>query len=93
MNALSALSAYHNYNLFVTVNLCTKCVFRSCKVTVSKDRTQLSLENKDEGTRLVTPSTGIGRGRTIDKMFSSSGRLALLMEGRVYVYSLGTNNP
>jgi len=36
----------------------------------------------------VTPWTGTGQSRRIDSLQTAGGRLALLMEARVYVYSL-----
>lgn len=53
---------------------------------------ELCITSESGETRHVTPSTGIGRARRIDQLAASCGRLALLMEGRVYVYSLGKDD-
>ena len=53
---------------------------------------QLCVTDETGDTRAMTPCTGIGRARRIDQLLVSCGRLAALMEGRVYVFPLGTNS-
>ena len=68
----------------------TNSHFRDYQIHISADKLQLCIKSTSTAERLVTPYTGhIDRHRKINKMFSSCGRLALLQDGRVYVFCLG----
>jgi len=66
----------------------TRIQYRENKLEICEDKYQLMITNKAGVIRLVTPNPGYGQPRRIDKMFASAGRIALLQEGRVYVYRL-----
>jgi len=71
----------------------TSIRYRGCVISTGENKVELTIKDRTGGNRQLTPWTGrpdtaTGHPRRIDGLFSSTGRLALLMEGRVFVYDL-----
>lgn len=69
--------------------------YRGCVISTGENKFDINIKDRTGGNRQLTPWTGrsdtaaaTGHPRRIDGLFSSAGRLALLMEGRVFVYDL-----